>query len=134
MTEQEWIQFLASGEPPSVSVVRLPSELSQALKCSSRLVQIHHAYAAKVHNKHGIDAHRLPMIGITIDLGRCVLDNRGHLQFFYFEQVIFSKWFHAVVKSNVTGDELWVSSFHHSKPAEVSKYCRRGVVLRPEKQ
>jgi hypothetical protein len=97
------------------------------------LVQIHHAYAVKAHIKHGIDAYRLPMVGIAIDLGRAVLDSRGHFQFFYFEEVIFGKWFHVVVKPNIAGSELWVSSFHMTKPSEVARHTKSGKVLRDYK-
>jgi hypothetical protein len=133
VTEQEWVEFLATGVPQSVSVTRIPAELSRALACSSQLVQMHHAYAVKAHLKHGIDPYRLPMVGITIDLGRAVLDSRGRLQFFYFEDVIFGKWFHVVVKTNVACSELWVSSFHMTKPSEVARHTKSGKVLRAYK-
>ena len=100
MTEQEWVEFLATGIPQSVSVTRIPAALSRAVDCSSQLVQMHHAYAAKAYNKHGIDPYRLPMAKLTIDLGRALLDKHGDLQFFYVEDVVFGKWFHVSVKAN----------------------------------
>jgi hypothetical protein len=133
VTEQEWIEFLITGIPQSVSITRMPEALSRVLGCSSQLVRMHHTYAAKAHIKHGIDAHRLPMVGTTIDLGRAVLDPRGHLQFFYFDETVFRKWFHAVVKPNVARSELWVSSFHLTKSNEVARHTRAGRVLRAEK-
>jgi hypothetical protein len=133
VTEQEWVEFLASGIPQSVSITRIPAELSRALSCSSQLVQMHHSYAIKAYAKHGIDAYRMPMVRLTIELGRAILDRRGQLQFFYFEQVIFGKWFHAVVKSNVACSELWVSSFHITKPKEVARHSKAGTELRPYK-
>jgi hypothetical protein len=133
VTEQEWVEFLATGVPQSVSVTRIPADLSRAVGCSSQLVQMHHAYAVKAHIKHGIDAYRLPMVSITINLGRAVLDSRGHLQFFYFEEIVFGKWFHVVVKPNVACSELWVSSFHMTKPNEVARHTKSGKVLRPYK-
>jgi hypothetical protein len=133
VTEQEWVEFLATGVPQSVSVTRIPAALSHALGCSSQLVQMHHAYAVKAHIKHGIDAYRLPMVGVAIDLGRAVLDLRGHLQFFYFEEVIFGKWFHVVVKPNIACSELWISSFHMTKPSEVARHTKSGEVLRAYK-
>jgi hypothetical protein len=95
---------------------------------------MHHAYAVKAHVKHGIDPHHLPMVRLTIELGRAVLDRKGHIQFFYFEEVIFAKWFHVVVKPNVACSELWVSSAHITKPAEVARLTKAGRVLRPEKR
>ena len=100
VTEQEWVEFLATGVPQSVSVTRIPAALSRAL---------------------------------AIDLGRAVLDSRGHLQFFYFEEVIFGKWFHVVVKPNVVCSGLWVSSFHITKPSEVARHTKSGKVLRAYK-
>ena len=91
---------------------------------------MHHAYAAKACNKHGIDPYRLPMAGITIDLGRALLDKHGDLQFFYIEEVIFGKWFHVSVKANEACSELWISSFHTSRPGEVARHTKRGTVLR----
>ena len=67
---------------------------------------------------------------IAIDLGRAVLDSRGHLQFFYFEEVIFGKWFHVVVKPNIACSGLWISSFHMTKPSEVARHTKSGKVLR----
>jgi hypothetical protein len=130
VTEQEWVEFLATGVPQSVSVTRIPAALSRAIGCSSQLVQMHHAYAVKAHAKHGIDPHRLPMARITIELGRALLDKNGDLQFFYFEEVIFGKWFHVSVKSNEACTELWVSSFHISRAGEVARHTKRGTILR----
>ena len=130
MTEEEWIDFLIYAMPQAVSIARIPANLSHVLGCSSRLVQMHHAYAVKSHTKHGLEPHLFPMVGITIDLGRALLDKHGDLQFFYFEEVIFGKWFHVAVKSNEDRTELWVSSFHITKPGEVARHTRRGTILR----
>jgi hypothetical protein len=130
VTEQEWVEFLALGLPQCVSVTRIPADLSRAVGCSSQLVQMHHAYVAKAHNKHAIDPYQLPMAKLTIDLGRAVLDKHGDLQFFYIEEVIFGKWFHVSVKANEACTELWVSSFHTSRPGEVARHTRRGAILR----
>jgi hypothetical protein len=134
VTEQEWIEFLITGMPQAVSITRIPATLSHALACSTQLVQMHHAYAVKAHAKHGIDPHRLPMVGITIDLGRAILDTRGHIQFFHFDEIVFGKWFQVVVKPNVACNELWVSSAHISKPTEVARRTNAGRVLRLEKR
>ncbi|WP_298371157.1 hypothetical protein [uncultured Bradyrhizobium sp.] len=134
MTEEEWIDFLVYAMPQAVSITRIPADLSHALGCSTGLVQMHHSYAVKAHTKHGIDPYRLPMVGIAIDVGRAVLDRRGHLQFFHFDEVVFGKWFHVVVKPNAPLTELWISSIHITKPKEVARHTKAGRVLRPEKR
>jgi len=59
VTEQEWVEFLATGIPQSVSVTRIPVDLSRALNCSTQSVQMHHAYAVKAYSKHGIDPYQM---------------------------------------------------------------------------
>src|SRR5215831_10843827 len=49
-------------------------------------------------HKHRIDSHHFPMLPITLEFGRCVLDERKDLTFFYFDEVVFGAWFQVTLK------------------------------------
>ncbi len=92
-----------------------------------------HYYALKAAMKHGFDSHHFPMVPIAIEFGRCVLERPRCLSFFYFDEHVFDKWFHVALKANNAGTEIWLSSFHRTKPHEVGRITRKGTIIRPEK-
>jgi hypothetical protein len=133
MTEEEWHRFLWGGDPQIVTVCELPNNLCRAIGAVSPIIRMHHAYALKACHKHGFDAYEFLSLPLTIDLGRCIRDREGHLTFFYFESVVFGRWFHASLKRNKDGTEIWVTTFHHSRHGEVARKCKKGKLIRPEK-
>jgi hypothetical protein len=72
----------------------------------------------------------MPMLSLTIELGRVIQDRPKHLTFFFREEVVFGKWFQATIKANADGSEIWVTTFHISKPTAVTSRCRRFPILR----
>ena len=125
LTEEEWHRFLVSGDPQILAVCELPKDLCRTIGTSSPIVRMHHAYALKSCHKHGFDAYEFMSLPLTIDFGRCVCDREGYLTFFFFEQVVFGQWFHASLKRNKDGTEVWVTTFHHSRPGEVARRCKK---------
>jgi hypothetical protein len=95
MTEEEWHRFVRGGDPQTICT--LPNELCQHIGSESPIVRMHHAYALKSNQKHGFGPYEFMMLPITIELGRCICDRPGHLTFFYFDSVVFDRWFHVCV-------------------------------------
>jgi hypothetical protein len=69
---------------------------------------------------------------ITIDLGRVVSDRPGQLTFFYFEPVVFGRWYQASIKRTKDGGELWLMTFHVASTKEVHRMSNKYQVLRAE--
>lgn len=133
MTEEDFYKFIADGKPPVASITRLGADLRIAVRTATDLVRLDHFYALKMVGKHGLTPSHLPMLQNAIDLGRATMDDRGHLCFYYLDDVIFGTWFKAVVKPCRALDELWVSTFHPISSQEVRRKCRKATILRPEK-
>jgi hypothetical protein len=133
MTEEEWHLFLYSGSPIIATVGTLHSDLCREIGASSPIIRMHHAYALKCSQKHGIDPYQFPMLPITIEFGRCICDHPQHLTFFHFDEVVFGSWFHATLKTDKSGTEIWVNTFHQTRPREVERKCSKSPILRPEK-
>src|ERR1700682_2548579 len=106
MTEEDWLRFIAGGEPEVISVTRLPLELCRAIDCSSSLVRMTHDYALKCAYKHRLRSYHFPMLPIVIDYGRVISDREKHLSFYFYENVVFGSWFAATIKANQAGSEL----------------------------
>jgi hypothetical protein len=127
MTESEWLEFLSTGNPLSVPVTRLPSELTRLLHSDTDRLTLRHDYAMKSMVKHRLQPYHFPMLPITVDLGRIILQplKSKHLNFFYRDDVVFGTWFKAVVKTNSEMDELHVATFHRVHSDEVARWVRR---------
>jgi len=135
MTEEEWHRFVWTCDPQIVTVGELPRDLWLAIGSSSPIIRMEHYYAMKAAHKHDFDSYHFPMLPITIDIGRCILERPGALSFFFFESVVFSKWFQVALKTDKrTRTELWVTTFHLSRPSEVRRITKKGTVLREEKE
>jgi hypothetical protein len=73
------------------------------------------------------------MLAIVIDMGRVICDRPGNLTFYYYENVVFGGWMAATIKTDRTGTELWVSTFHVAKPAEAKRMAKKYGIIREEK-
>lgn len=129
MTEQEWIQFFASGEPTVARVCRVTDSVRQALGTSTDLVRIHHAYALKLRSKHNIHFDHLPMIEITVRFGVGLLDKDGKAIFFYDDCSVFGWTFQATLKALTAQNEIWLASFHKVRPSEVRRMMKKSQVI-----
>ena len=133
MTEEEWHRFVWGCDPQIVTVCEIPRDLCHAISSASPIVRMQHWYALKSAHKHGFDPYHFPMLPITIEFGRCVLERPRCLSFFYFDEVVFGKWFQVALKANGDGTEIWVSTFHRSRSGEVARITNKGTILRPDK-
>jgi hypothetical protein len=127
VTEDDWVHFITFGRPPSVGITRIPRDLRPYFACDSDLVRLRHDYALKLTQKHRLRPFHLLLLPITIELGRAVYDGDGRVNFFFFESVVFGRWFHASVKGNADGDELWVRTFHRTTASEVRRLCKAAL-------
>ncbi len=133
MTEEEWHRFIWGRDPQIVTVCELNRDLCKALGAASPIVRMEHYYAMKAAHKHNLDTPHFPMIPLAIELGRCVLERPRCLTFFLFDEWIFGKWFHVSLETTREGEEVWVCTFHITRPGEVRRITRRGTLIRPEK-
>jgi hypothetical protein len=133
MTEEEWHRFVWGREPQIITIGELPQDLCRVMGTASPLIRMEHFYALKAAQKHGLEAREFPMLEIAIGFGRCLLDAKGGLTFLYFDEHVFGKWFHVTLDVNADRTELWVSTFHRSRPGEVRRITRKRTIIRPEK-
>jgi hypothetical protein len=133
MTEEEWFNFVASGEPEVVSVARLPPDLCRAIGSYTSLIRMRHDYALKAAQKHRLRAAHFPMLPIIIDLGRVICDRQSHLSFYFYENVVFGGWLAATIKASRQGTELWVATFHVASPAEAKRMVKKYGTIREQK-
>jgi hypothetical protein len=133
MTEEEWHRFVWGRDPQIITIRELPHDLCKALGVASPLIRMEHFYALKSAQFHGLEARQFPMIEFAIDFGRCILDHKGGLTFFYFDEHVFGKWFHLTIDGSASGTEVWVSTFHITRHGEVKRLTKKGTVLRDEK-
>ena len=100
------------------------------------MVRIHHRYAVKSQFKHNIEPARFAMLPIILEFGRAVLhigeNQERSISFFHYDTVVFGGWMHTAVKVVPAQTELWVRTFHPSRPSEVSRLTKKGVLLRQE--
>lgn len=73
------------------------------------------------------------MLPIVIDCGQVVSDREKHLNFYFYENVVFGSWFTATVKSNQAGSELWVATFHQASSAEAKRMVKNYGLIREHK-
>lgn len=133
MTEEDWFNFVSSGEPNTISVTRLPLELCRIIGCSSSLVRMTHDYALKCTYKHRLRHYHFPMLPIMIDVGRVISDRERHLSFYFYEDVVFGGWFTATIKANQAGNELWVATFHIASAVEANRMAKKHKIIREQK-
>jgi hypothetical protein len=133
VTEEEWFNFVARGEPEIVSVGRLDHELCRRIGAATSLIKMEHAYAHKSANKHRMRAIHFPMLPIAIACGRVISDKPGHLSFFFYENVVFGGWMQATIKIDKSGTELWVTTFHVASAAEAKRMSKKYGIIRLEK-
>jgi hypothetical protein len=126
MTEEEWFNFVAGGNPPVVSY-----ELCKRIGASNTLVRMRHDYALKCAHGHRLRPAHFPMLPIVIDLGFAISDRDRHLSFYFYESVVFGGWMTATVKATVSGMELWVATFHVASPKEAKRMAKKYRVIRP---
>jgi hypothetical protein len=132
MTVEEWVYFVASGNPQIATVASLPPDLCRIIGASTPIIRLRHDYALKLHHKHGFRVDEFPLLPITIDLGRVISDQPRRLSFYFFERVISNRWYQATIKSTPNGQEMWVMTFHAQEEMEVNRMCRRCPILRDD--
>jgi hypothetical protein len=132
MTVDEWFQFIASGNPSKITVGKLPADLCRIIGSDSPFVRLRHDYALKLHRKHSFPVDELPLLPITIDLGRVISDEPRRLTFYFFERVLANRWYQATIKSTRDGTEMWLMTFHPQGQDEVTRMCRRCPILRTD--
>ena len=134
MNDQDWLNFVAGGEPAVVSVARLPHDLCRVIGCSSSLIRMTHDYALKCAYKHRLKPHHFPMLPIVIECGRVICDRQRHLTFYYADSTVFGQWLAATIKTNKAGNELWVATFHFTSAAEAKRIAQKHGVIREQKR
>jgi hypothetical protein len=134
MTDAEWFNFVAGGVPNIASVTRLPPDLCRTIGSSTSLVRFRHDYALKCAHKHHLRPIHFPMLPIVIDCGFVISDRQQHLNFYYYENVVFGGWLTATVKADQTGTELWVATFHPASAREAKRMVKKYKMIRAEKQ
>ncbi len=120
MREKDWQGFLNRGAGREIAVAQLAPALVSHLGAADDKVYLHHDYAAKAVNKHGLSAMHFPLIFDTIDFGIAVADRDRHLSFFYFDKETNLGWFQVTVKLALTG-KLYVATFYKQRQAEVAR-------------
>lgn len=133
MTEQEWAYFIASGQPQKVAVGNLAADICKAIGSSTPILRLHHDCTVKSCGKHGLTYQHFMMLLIVLDFGRVVLDRPRSASVFFFEEIVFGCWLHAVVKTTRDGMENWISTFHISSHSEVRRQTKKYGIFRPEK-
>lgn len=131
MDESGWQKFLASGWPHEVPIGRMSPLLLKVLRAANDRVVLRHDYAMKCVHKHALDFYHFPMLGIALDLGMAVHDDRrpNHLVFLHRDDVIFGRWHKLVVKLTEPG-ELYVTTFHRVEAVDVNRMVKRAQVDR----
>jgi hypothetical protein len=133
MTEEDWFNFVAGGNPPVVSVTRLPEHLCKSIGASTTLIRMRHDYALKCAHGHRLRSAHFPMLPIVIDLGFAISDRERHLSFYFYENVVFGGWMAATVKVTIQGTELWVATFHVASAKEAKRMAKKYTIIRPGK-
>ena len=105
--------------------------LLKVLRADTNRVVLRHDYALKCVHKHRLDFYQFPMMGIVLDLGMAVHDDRrpNHLVFLHRDDVIFERWYKLVVKLTGPG-ELYVTTFHRIEAVDVNRFTKRCKMLR----
>lgn len=134
MTEEEWHRFVWGCDPQIATIGELPRDLCKAIGSGSPIIRMHHYYALKCAHKHGLDTGQMLMLPITLAMGRCIQDRPRNLTFFHFDPHIYGSWFHASLKTDKNGNEIWLMTFHESDNAEVKRKCKKAKLVRPEKE
>jgi hypothetical protein len=78
-------------------------------------------------------AAHFPLLPIAISCGRVISDKPGRLSFFFYENVVFGGWMQATIKTDKSGTELWVTTFHVASAAEAKRMAKKYGIIRPEK-
>ncbi len=70
------------------------------------------------------------MLPMAIEFGTVLQDRDKTLSFFYEDDIVFGKIFHAAVKTTGQRHEIWVRTFHKVTTGDMNRRIRRGLVLR----
>lgn len=92
-----------------------------------------HDYVLKAIHNHRLRPAHFPLIPAVIFNGRVICDKPRHLTFLHYETAIFGGWLQVTVKSEGTGQELWISTFHVASAKEAKRMTKKYGVIRPEK-
>jgi hypothetical protein len=130
MTDEEWFEFAAAGKPQVISVGRIEKFLCIAIGASTDLVQMRHDYARKILCKHGILPEQFRTISWTLACGIAFQDRSTDITFLH---KIDDGWFHLTIKSNKTGTELWLKTFHRITASKVAAKLKSVKILRDQK-
>ncbi len=103
----------------------------KSLGANTNKIHCRRDYIQKIRFKHHIPAHNLWIIQPTIELGLVVQCENHKLTFIAFHEP-HAKFYEASIKVTQERHEIWLETFHRTKPREVHRKMRKYPIIRRE--
>ncbi len=129
MHPRDWKRFLEIGEGKEIAIAQLSLEMTQFLGAKSEKVYLHHTYAVKSAQKHGLTPERFPLIFDVIERGAAISDYPSHVTFFHFDPES-QRWYQATVKCPQDSKRVYIVTFHRVNARKVTNRMARYPTLR----
>jgi len=131
MYPRDWKLFLEKGSGREMAIAQVTSEIVSHLNAISEKVYIHHDYARKAIDRHGLKVSDFMFIFDIIEDGRALADRERHVTFMHLTP---RGWFQVSVKRAEASGRLYIATFYKTNLLEVRRKTKKYQVLRNEKR
>ena len=130
MLPRDWQLFLQKGQGKEMAIAQVSKEIAIFLGAYSDKVFIHHDYAIKAAEKHGVSPEDLCLLFDVVEYGRALADRERHVTFLCQTS---RGWFQVTVKRAEASRRLYISTFYKTNRAEADRKSRKYKVIRKDK-
>jgi len=130
LNPRAFVAFLDGRLGQIQRIAFVPGEFSRQIGTLESNLLIDREYALKLQQKHRLRFEHFELIQPTIERGYCVIDGGGNLVFLYDDEDRFHTIFRLAVKTNRSGTELWVRTFHRIRTPQMNSILRRWPLIK----
>ncbi len=121
MYERDWKQFLEKGAGAEIAIAQIPHAHVKYLGANSEKLYLHHTYAMKAAEKHGLSHSDFALIFEAVEYGEAISDRPKHITYFFQSE---RRWYQVTIKCSGDTRKLYLATFHRIKERKVTNRKR----------
>jgi len=133
MLERDWLGFLKQGAGKEIAIAHVAAGYVEFLGAESNKLYLHHDYARKAAEKHGLTGESFNMIWDAMEYGTAISDRPNHVTFFYRPWYI-DRWIQVSIKCPADSKRLYLVTFHRVNARKMVNKLEKFAVISKEKR
>ena len=129
MLERDWRLFLRDGSGKEIAIAQVPMSIVGYLGATSDKLFLHHTYAMKAAEKHGLSPALFSTIFDIVEFGVAISDKPSHVTFFYLVPEV-KRWFQVSIKCPEDSKRLYLVTFHRVGVRKVRNKVEKFEVIK----